>query len=49
MYADQDAAIDAILDRHISHGPHEIYPCPHLEGVLHIRSIRPAYTRRRTA
>lgn len=39
MHASRDAAITAILDRHLEHGPHEIYPCPSVDGVLHVRSV----------
>lgn len=37
-YPDQAAALDAILRRHLHHGPHTIYRCPHMPHVLHITS-----------
>ena len=38
-FASRDAAIGAIVRRHMAHGPHEPYPCPNMEGVWHVRSL----------
>jgi hypothetical protein len=40
-HASREAAVDTIIRRHLRHGPHEPYECPHMENVWHVRSIRP--------
>lgn len=42
MHKTRDRALEAVLRRHLRHGPHEIYPCPKKEGVWHIRSVNRA-------
>lgn len=39
-YPDKDSAMHALLTRHLRFGPHKVYPCPRMDGVFHIRSIR---------
>jgi hypothetical protein len=38
----KEAALHAILTRHLKHGPHSAYECPKMSGVWHVRSIRRA-------
>lgn len=35
----RDAAVGAIIRRHMKHGPHEVYDCPNMAGVFHVRSL----------
>lgn len=40
-YPTREAALDFIIKRHLKTGtPHEMYSCPRMAGVWHIRSKR---------
>lgn len=34
----REAAVAAILKRHLHHGGHSVYPCPKEPGIFHVRS-----------
>lgn len=38
MHKSREAAVTAILTRHIHHGPHKIIECPRQPGVFHVVS-----------
>lgn len=37
-YPSHDLALTTLIDRHLKHGPHHVYPCPNMGGVWHIAS-----------
>lgn len=39
-YPTRDAALTAVMSRHVKHGPHRMYECPRMAGVFHVASVR---------
>jgi hypothetical protein len=38
LFKSREAAVEALMRRHLRHGTHRIYPCPTVEGRFHITS-----------
>lgn len=39
-FPSEQAALEAILRRHLRYGPHRVYACPNLDGWWHVTSVR---------